>query len=404
MSAASHDSLEILVPRWFVDGDYQTIINRTGAVDSGTHSPNLAYYRAMSFAQLYAYPQAQASFQQALHADSLNVKYRYQYGRFLSQAGFVDASLAELAACMRIDSTYLPAAFQLGLLLNTQKTDPAREVAIFSYLIRQNPNDFLSLYYKGDALKRLDLEDSGIVFIEQSIALNPRYFPSLIAAAHYHNAQKDVAKALDLYERAETIRPRDKDLLVAIGDCHRKLKNFRTAIGYFHKALEIDSTTALGWAQLGYTYYSINRFDSAAAAYQSALVFDDENAVYYTNLAEVYEKMDSVQCVISTYLQAIASRHAENIAYLYRTLANYYSSKRMFREAAEAYERVYEYHPSDLMALYWSGNCYVSVPDKPTAIATFERYLHLLEADSTKTPDERKFVSNYIRQLKKQGK
>lgn len=357
----------------------------------------------MSYAALYDYQHAQEYLKNAIHRDSTNVNYRFQYGRLLIQAGFPDEAAAELTACIAMDSTYIPASFQLGLLYTARKDNPQKEFDIFSFLIRQNPNDFLSLYYKGDALKRMNYADSGMLYIEQSIALNPKYFPSLVAAAHYKNANKEYAAALELYRQAEVLRPRDKDLLFNMGECMRKLGTLHSAVDYFTKAIAIDSTNALFHAQLGYAYYSLNQFDSSIAAYQSAVVCDRDNIQYYLNLARAYEKIDSVQGVVRAYHDGIRALRPENISYAYNSLAIFYRSKQMWREAAEAYEHVYEFNHSNAMALYWAGDSYTLVPDYSSAANAFEKHAHLLDGDST-TLQQRTYIKKLITTLRKKGR
>ena len=357
----------------------------------------------MSYAALYDYQQAQVYLKNAIQRETTNVNYRFQYGRLLIQAGFPDEAAAELAACIGMDSTYIPALFQLGLLYAARKDNPQKEIAIFSSLIRQNPKDFLSFYYIGDALKRMNYADSGMIYVEQSITLNPKYFPSLVAGAHYKNANKEYAAALELYRQAEALRPRDKDLLFNIGECLRKLGSLHSAVDYFTKAIAIDSTNAFFHAQLGYAYFSLNQFDSSIAAYKTAIVCDRDNIQYYLNLARAYERIDSVQGVVRTYHDGIRALRPENISYAYNSLAIYYRSKQMWREAAEAYEHVYEYNPSNAMALFWAGDSYTHVPDNGSAADAYEKHVKLLAMDST-TLQQRTYIKKLITTLRKKGR
>jgi tetratricopeptide (TPR) repeat protein len=413
----AQDSLTQLASRLYNEGNYKTTLELRDPTDSLAASPKLLFYQGMSYAALYDYPRALDAFQMAIRGDSTNVNYRFQYGRLLIQAGFTEDAAIELSQCIALDTTYLPASFQLGLLYNAQKNNPAKEEAIFSFLIRQNPNDFVSLYYKGDVLRRLNLADSGITFIQRSIAVNPRYFPSLIACAHYQDANKLYGPALKCYRQAEEIRPHDKDLLFQIGECSRKLGELKTAVIYFKKSLAIDSSNAPVLAQLGYAYYSLGRFDSSIQSYNAAIAIDGDNILYYQNLALAYQKIDSVQGAIRAYQKAIEVLHPENImfanrnlasfyysngmkqeaikslqqniSYDYNSLAGFYFSKNMSRDAATAYQHVVELDSTNFGAIWWLGTSLEELHDYKAAIRVFEKGMRLIEGDTTKTMEMR---------------
>ena len=203
------DTLAQSASRLFGEGKYRKALDLMTLKDTTLLSSRLFYYCGMSSAALYDYQKAQEYFKKAIDQDSTNVYYHFQFGRLLTQGGFAEEAIDEFRLCYALDSSYLPASFQLGLIYNIQKKDPKKEVEIFSFLIRQNPNDFLSLYYKGDALKRQGLADSGANFILKSIELNPQYVPSLLGYANYRNSKKEYAVALEYYRKASTIRPHE---------------------------------------------------------------------------------------------------------------------------------------------------------------------------------------------------
>lgn len=396
----SQDSVAQIASRFYAEGKYRKALDLITLNDSTFVSSKLLYCYGMSYAALYDYQKAQEYFKKAIHEDSTNVYYHFQFGRLLMQAGFTDEAVEEFELCFALDSSYLPASFQLGLMYNAQKKNPEKEVDIFSFLIRQNPNDFLSLYYKGDALKRLGLADSGINLIQKSIELNPQYVPSLVSFANYKNSQKEYAAALEYYQRAAMIRPLDKDIIFQIGECFRKLGDLNKAVTQFKNAISIDSLNAIYYAQLGYAYYSLGRNDSSVIAYTKAITIDDNNVQYYCNLALAYQKIDSVQGVIQSYQRGAQALHPENISYVYNNLAAFYFQKSMWRDAAKAYHRVIELNPGNEMAYFWLGYSYEQIPDRKSAISALEIFLKKIEGDDSKA-GYRLDVQHHIEYLKK---
>lgn len=416
----AQDSVVHLVSRLYSEGDYKTVITLIDLTDSISLSPGLLYYQGISYAALYDYSHAQEYLIKAIARDSTNANYRFQYGKLLVQAGFPDEATEQLKKCIASDSTYSPALFQLGLLYNIRKIDPGKEAEIFLILIHQNPQDFLSQYYEGDALRRLDHVDSGMTFVQRSIELNPRYYPSLVAMAQYKNSKEDYAPALELYRRAESLRPKDKDLLNQMGDCFRKSGDLVSAIIYYQKSTAIDSSNDIVFAKLGHAYYALGNFDSSIHAYKKAIALDDENTLYYQNVALAYQKVDSVTAAILSYQKAIKVLHPENITYAYSSLAafyyargkvsdavtmyqrnigdsyfnlgRFYQSMKMLREALSAFQHMYEIDRERLDILARIGDIYEELHDTKLAILTYKKIEQALDGDAEN--------SMYLREVK----
>jgi len=393
------DSLTQLASKYYAEGNYQKTLALLSAADSTLSSPKFLFYIGMSYAALYDFQNAQNYFKKSILGDSANVNYHFQFGRLLLQSGFTNDAVEEFKLCFVLDSTYLPATFQLGLVYNAQKKYPEKEVEIFSFLVRQNPNDFFSCYYLGDVLKRLKMVDSGIVFIQKSIELNPRYYPSLLAYANYQHNKQEFKSALEFYQKADSIRPHDKDIVYQIGECLRKLGAYNEALKQFSKAIEIDSSIATYYAQTGYTYFLMEKFDSSIQSYKKAVSIDSANVQYFLNLALGYEKLNSVKGVIESYQQAAQAYHPELISFIYNDLAGYCFKNSLWTETAKAYKRVIELNPDNLTALYWLGYSYEQIPDKKSAITTYENYLEKTKGNNFK-PGLRLHVKELLETMK----
>ncbi len=400
---SGHDSLAQIVSRFYTEGNYRKAIELAEKNDSTSFSSKLFYYYGMSYAALYNYPKAQEYFQKIVKQDSTNVNYHFQFARLLLQSGFESDAIDELKRCIVLDSTYLPAFFQLGLIYNFQKKDPEKEIELFSYLNRQNPNDFLSLYYTGDALKRLGLADSGIVFTQRSVNINPHYFPSLVAVANYMNSRKNYFAAMEYYQKALSIRPRDKDIVFQVGECYRKLGLLEEALVQFKAAIQLDTLEAIYHAQLGFAYFQLKQYDSSIAAYNKAVALDEDNVQYYKNLALAFQKIDSVQGVVQSYQRGIKVLHPENISYVYNDLAAFYFKKNLWRDAAKTYQRVFDFDPDNDAALFWLGYSFERILENDSAILAFQKYLQKTEGDTSKFM-QRKAVEENIKSLKAKKK
>ena len=393
------NNIDSVASALYSEGNYWKVMEISKQYDADSLSPKFLFSLGMSYAALSEPQRAQEYLRRALSLDSTKLQYRFQYARLLSQTGLYQEAVDQLTRCVAMDSTYIPARFQLGLTYAAQKKHPEKEIEIFTSLIERNPNDFLSLYYISDALKRSGNTDSAAIFLRLSFKANPRYIPVLIALSNYLTGKKQYAEALPYYRTADSLRSDNKDLKFQIGECYRKLNDLPNAKVYFKRSIALDSTNALYHAQLAYAYYSAEQYDSSAASYQQAIANDDENAQYYMNLALVYKKLTMTELVIQTYKSAIRVRHPELIAYVYNDLAAFCMEKLLWRNAIEAYQQSLDVNPELVDPYYFMGTCFMQLPDNHTAIQMFSTYLKKTENNPEKK-GERYTAQKMIEYLK----
>ncbi len=396
-------SIDSAAAAMYAEGNVWKLLEYSQQFNTDTLSARFLFSLGMSYAAVSEYQKAHEFLNRAVALDSASVHYRFQFARVLSGAGLHNEAVLQLETCLRLDSAFVPARFQLGLTIAAMKNQPEREIELFSSLARNNPNDFLSLYYISDACKRMGLQDSAMVYLRRSIDINPRYTPALIAAANYLHGQKRYADALRLYLAADSLRSGNKDLIFQIGECYRKLGNIESAKRYFSSAIALDSMNSLYHAQLAYAHYSAGEFDSSVAAYRMAIAYDGENAQYYLNLALVFQQLNKSEETIRSYKDAVRVMHPETIALVFYDLGSFCYSKGLWRESADAFLRTSEIDPGHGSAQYYYASSLMQLSEHQGALKAFTAYLKRSANDSTQKSlrySAEKLVE-YLKNLKK---
>lgn len=363
------------------EGNYWKLMEISKQAELDSLSPRYLFALGMSYAALSETQRALECLKRAALRDSTRLQFRYQYARALSQSGQFQEAVEQLSVCIAMDSAYIPARFQLGLTYAAQKKYPEKELAVFTALIERNPNDFVSLYYVSEALKRMDLPDSGAPYLRRSLAVNPRYLPSLISLSNHLNGKKNYAEALEYYLRADSVRGDNKDLKFQIGECCRRLGDREKAKQYFKQAIAMDPTNGLYHAQLAYTYFTAEQYDSSAAAYHTAIINDEENAQYHMNLALVYQKLEMQEQVIASYKNAVRVLHPEVTAFAFNDLASYCYQKKRWRDAVDAYRSALGMKPDIIDAYYFLGSCYMQLNEEQSAVEPLTAFMSLAGSD-----------------------
>lgn len=387
----------------YAEGNYWKLMEISKQYNVDSLSAKYLFSLGMSYAALSEPQRAMEFLKRSITLDSTKLQYHFQYARVLSQSGLYKDAIDQLEGCIAMDSNYIPARFQLGLTYAAQKSDPDKELEIFSSLISRNPNDFLSHYYLADALKRIGKPDSAAIYFQFSIRANLRYLPALIAYSNYLASKKRYLDALPVYLKADSVRSGNKDLNFQIGECYRKLNDLEKAKIFFKRAIALDSMNGLYHAQLAYTFFSKEEYDSSLAEYQQAILYDEENAQYYLNLALVYKKLNMTELVVRSYNSALRVRHPELIAYVYNDLAAFYFGKNMWREAIQAYQRTIDIKPDHIESYFHMGMGYVELLENKSAIQVFSKYVQLTGNDVSKkgTRDYALQIIDFLKNKKK---
>ena len=243
-------------------GQYLKVTQTLHANGYDTLDARASSLAGMSYSAINDYENAFYFLKKACMNDSTNISYRFQLATFFSQCGLMQQAEKEYRVITDLDSTFLPAYVRLGIIYNDQKLF-AQAKACFSYVVVNNPRDFLASYYMGTLMATSSERDSAAIFLKRSIQLNGGFVPAIDVLASLLYAQKDYVGALQLYQKASLLRPSTADYLYKIGLCYRQLKDYDTAIVFMKKAVAIDSTNASYFAQLAYCHYFSDQYDSS---------------------------------------------------------------------------------------------------------------------------------------------
>ena len=87
LSRRTVDSLVTVGMRLYTEGKYEHAISALSSADTDSVSAQTLFYLGMSYAAVNDYQSAHIILRRAVHADSLNPLYRFQFAKFLTQFG-----------------------------------------------------------------------------------------------------------------------------------------------------------------------------------------------------------------------------------------------------------------------------------------------------------------------------
>ena len=391
------DSLIIAARASYYDGAYDRVIAILQSSASPRRTPEEDYYLGSAFAALNDPRNALRYLRAAVDSAPAVTSYRYQLAKAFAAAGTPVEARVEYRRILAVDSTFLPALFNLGTI-SFDARDYRTASDLFTRTVGLNPRDYLAYYDLGASLVNLGLGDSAAQFLHASVTLNSRFIPSLTLLASLYYKKKMYDDAARLYAMVAARDSMIAENWARWGNCMEKLQNWRWMAHCFRTAASLDTANASYCARLGQAWYEGKEYDSAAAAYLRAGVLDPENPVPFLNAGLAYASMDSARPAISAFRRAYASCRIERIGFIYAQIAGVQYKQKWYRHAEESYMKSLRYDPGNARALFFLAHAREELRKLGPAAEAYRQFLRKAAGDRSMR-DLVKYARKRLREL-----
>jgi len=118
---------------------------------------------------------------------------------------------------------------------------------------------------------------SALILLNRAKQADPKNAEILITKGDAYLYTKDVNRAIENYNIAQTLDPQSPIAKHRIGYLYIRAKNLQAAIPYFEEALKIDPNFAPAYKELGYIYSLAKQFDKSKTNYTKYLELSGNN-------------------------------------------------------------------------------------------------------------------------------
>ena len=227
---------------------------------------NASYEKGVSFEAQKLWPQAVASYEQALREDPTLIAALERLATAYTAAGrFRDAvDLLTAASDKSPDNVALLAR---------------RSRALGDWSVQEETQD-ASLNPRPDkAVKYKDAGKEAVKTAELAAKKSPDLAIVNLALGYaYALQERDRPKALSAFVRASTIAPEDPEAYYGVGYSYRLLKQYPQAIPQLKKAIELRSDYYEAHRELAYCYHATGETDQAIKEYNTATGYTGETS------------------------------------------------------------------------------------------------------------------------------
>ena len=226
---------------------------------------------------------------------------------------------------------------------------------------RENENDPQYQYQKGVVALRYGFEDEAIKYLNQAIALDPKYFQS--------------------YK--------------LLGLIYFQKKNFEQAAEAFQKCLEIKPDLVDVHNQLGRVYWEMGRAGKAEEEFKKAFALDGNPGASY-NLAEIYFKQEKLELALD-YIQKCLLKKGE-WAKAYNLEGVILNKMGRFSEAIQSFKKAVQISANEADEAVYSLNLSVAYINNKE----YEKARSLLENLLPQVKDEmiKAKIKEYLKMIK----
>jgi membrane associated rhomboid family serine protease/Flp pilus assembly protein TadD len=201
----------------------------------------------------------------------------------------------------------------------------------------RNAQGFVVQVEEARALINAEKHDAAVAMLRAVTKENPQYAEAhmLLGFALMKKNEDDVA--LEEFNQAIAVRPMDVFAHFYSGVIHSENGQYDQAIPLFVKATQLNPSFWEAHHNRGLAHYMKEEYPQAIAAYQTTLRLQPNDAGTHYNLGLAFLDSDQIGPAIASFRRAVELKPDDPAMYV--GLASAYESKKMLKEAAEAWAK-----------------------------------------------------------------
>ena len=204
---------------------------------------------------------------------------------------------------------------------------------------------------------------------------NPNNFLSLLNLSLIFAKKKEFIKAKELLVKAINVNPKNADAHNNLGNVNNHLKNYVDAENCYLKAIDINPNYKLAYNNLGNVYKTIGKIEKAEEFYNKAITIDPNNTGSYYNLGKLYQDQKIYNKAIEFYKKSIEIN--PNYLDAYNNLGIVYEKIGNYEEAKKIFFKIIDIDPNYSKSYYNLANIFKDLGDAEKSIDLYLKALAL---------------------------
>jgi len=218
-------------------------------------------------------------------------------------------------------------------------------------------------YELGNCYMRQKMREKAIWAYREALKANPGYDEIYFNLAIAYQNAGNLEEAEKNFIRACEINPVSFEYFLSLGNFYLKnKKDFEAAEKYYGGALGLQPDSADVLNNMGYLAMLANDTEKSFTLYKKALKSNPSYELARRNIVSILKKMNIP------------------VAKWHKSAAEFVNGRR-YEKAIPLYEKILEYNPGDVQALFYLGNCFTSLERFYEAVGIYERLVRYFPAE-----------------------
>ena len=241
-----------------------------------------------------------------------------------------------------------------------QQGDVAGALALYKRILENNPKHADTLALAGMACCQTDDLESGIDYLQQSVAVAPHNLDAQFNLGQALEGSERFEEAIPPYQKVAEIEPGNVEVHFHLGTIFHSLEQYDNAAKHLRQVIALMPDHADAHSNLGVALTKLKEFDEAEISLRKALSLKTEDGVTLSNLGIVLKELNRLEESAETHQRAVTllPDYAEG----HGNLGNTLSQQGLLHEAIEQFDRalmlnsdIIEIRSSYCLALLKSG-------------------------------------------------
>ena len=337
------------------------------------------------------YLEARAMLQKALQLDSAYIPAYINLGLVLfSGLGEYDVAREVLEQAVQLQPTRADAHYLLGKVYLRQQRRP-EAIAVLKQAARLQPQTWEYAHWLGLAYLRADSLGAATTAFRKAARCAPwQPKPHLHLARLYaskgqheqaakeqalHERLSIVQNQVELYEKKVADYPENVRAHYLLGLAYIEQGRFALGLQFFERAISLDRSYAPAFHGKGRALYQRNQIAPAIRAYERACQLDPQFHDAFNDLGQAYHQSGRYDRAVAAYQRASAIKPER--ALIHSNLGMAYAMQGNFNAATASFKRSIELAPETVDARDALAQVYAAQKNWPQALAQWEAVLRL---------------------------
>lgn len=259
--------------------------------------------------------------------------------------------------------------------MTAQHEKSQKALFYFTQQIKNNPNDFLSLYNRGSLYKNLKKYKQALIDYDEAIKINSEYSNVYNSRGQIYQHLKKYKQSLVNYNKAIQLNPTYENFYNDRGNLYFDLAKYEQALVDYKKSIQLNPNNSNTYNYLARLYNQQKKQKQALLNYKKAIQLNSKNFNGYLNRGIIYRKLKKYDLALADFKNAMQLDPKHLNIYIHRAIV--YEALKKYKLALNDYDKTIQLNPQYYYAYINRGSLYHKLKQDEQALINYKKAIQI---------------------------